>query len=528
MALNDYSSVSTSAQGPSLTQVGFGTLGILAYTTAFAERSKVYEDLDGAADDYDTTDPIYLALQVAFAQDPRPPSVKVLRMANAPVFNVKVTPIAVDSAQYTLTVVSAGKAAVTVSVTADSSATVDEICDALETALEAALFTSMGTSATSVVVGTGAKTFTTQAGLHFPVGSTVIASSALGADSMTGTVTSYSGTTLVLNVASVVGSGTDTDWTFSQSDVVVTPDGGTATYLSLTAAAGIWFAVSGWSTDRLKVEDLTPDPGVAADLAAIRQADDAWYNLSSIYDSRLIQEKISDYIETIDAECAHASADWQMYDSGSSADIQSILAAKSYKRTLVYAKRNMGTFAGVGGLAERITSDPGTGPDAGGTYHAKTIAGVSVDTWTPTEKANLRTKGYCLYMTTAGLNLTLGSETPAGDFFDYTRFNDWFRIRLQEDFVQIQANNGRIRFDRIGLALVETAAKSRLSAGIRAGGIAPEHPETGEPPKVVMPAISDVSSGDRAARRLGGGGVKVYYTYVGAIHFIESTVTVTL
>jgi hypothetical protein len=76
------------------------------------------------------------------------------------------------------------------------------------------------TSTTSNTVGTGAKTFTVASGLTISNGSTATAYvlNASGvAGSMTGTVTSYSGTTLVLNIASVTGSGTFTGWNIVQN-----------------------------------------------------------------------------------------------------------------------------------------------------------------------------------------------------------------------------------------------------------------------------------------------------------------------
>lgn len=67
------------------------------------------------------------------------------------------------------------------------------------------------TSASSVAIGTGAKTFTVASGLTITAGDAVTATS--GSNSMFGTVTSYSSTTLVLSITSTIGSGTYTDWT---------------------------------------------------------------------------------------------------------------------------------------------------------------------------------------------------------------------------------------------------------------------------------------------------------------------------
>lgn len=71
------------------------------------------------------------------------------------------------------------------------------------------------TSTSSVLVGTGTKTFTVAAGLTILVGQGAVAIS--GASSMIGTVASYSGTTLTLTITSAIGSGTFSSWTITQN-----------------------------------------------------------------------------------------------------------------------------------------------------------------------------------------------------------------------------------------------------------------------------------------------------------------------
>ncbi|MGY4313720.1 hypothetical protein [Bradyrhizobium sp. JR3.5] len=72
-----------------------------------------------------------------------------------------------------------------------------------------------GTSATSLVIGTGAKVFTTQAGLAYLNGARVRASSnGSPANWMEGIIT-YSGSALTITVDKTNGSGTFTDWNFN-------------------------------------------------------------------------------------------------------------------------------------------------------------------------------------------------------------------------------------------------------------------------------------------------------------------------
>lgn len=69
------------------------------------------------------------------------------------------------------------------------------------------------TSTSSVAIGTGSKSFTVQADLLYYVGQYVaIVSSASPTNYMIGTVTSYSGTTLQVNVTQTSGSGTIASW----------------------------------------------------------------------------------------------------------------------------------------------------------------------------------------------------------------------------------------------------------------------------------------------------------------------------
>jgi hypothetical protein len=69
------------------------------------------------------------------------------------------------------------------------------------------------TSSTSNTIGTGTKTFTVASGLWMVAGQTMTAAS--GANTMTGTVTSYTGTTLTLSITSTTGSGTFSSWTIT-------------------------------------------------------------------------------------------------------------------------------------------------------------------------------------------------------------------------------------------------------------------------------------------------------------------------
>lgn len=71
------------------------------------------------------------------------------------------------------------------------------------------------TSGSTNTIGTGSFTFTVASGITgISAGQSVIASS--GPNSLSGTVTGYTGTTLVLNITSTIGSGTYSSWVIAQ------------------------------------------------------------------------------------------------------------------------------------------------------------------------------------------------------------------------------------------------------------------------------------------------------------------------
>ena len=91
----------------------------------------------------------------------------------------------------------------------------------------------IGRSTSSVAIGTGSKTFATQSGLSISNGQTLTiertgtphtGGNPTGVRTwMTGTVTSYSGTTLVMDITSTAGSGTETLWIISTQAILFLP-----------------------------------------------------------------------------------------------------------------------------------------------------------------------------------------------------------------------------------------------------------------------------------------------------------------
>lgn len=136
------------------------------------------------------------------------------------------------------------------------------VTEANDTASALNLASVSDTSASSVLIGTGAKTFTVSAGKSFQGGMyLVIADTAApSTNSMFAQVTSYSGTTLIVNVISVRGSGTKTAWEISLTSSGGAQSGANSDITSLT---GLTSPITGVAANS-KIQPITASVGSSA------------------------------------------------------------------------------------------------------------------------------------------------------------------------------------------------------------------------------------------------------------------------
>jgi len=138
----------------------------------------------------------------------------------------------------------------------ETAAAASEVAAAASASTAASYAASLSsTSTTSTTIGTGAKTFTTQTNKQYTAGQfLVISSAANNANYMHGTVTSYSGTSLVMNITDTGGSGTLADWNISLS--------GTQGATGATGSGGI--SNGGYATNRYYFGFLANPSGSSA------------------------------------------------------------------------------------------------------------------------------------------------------------------------------------------------------------------------------------------------------------------------
>lgn len=133
-----------------------------------------------------------------------------------------------------------------------------------------------GTSTTSNTIGTGSLTFTVSASAGYVANAIItISETSTTVNFLIGTVTSYSGTSLVVDITTANGSGTHTDWTIVQT---ANWPGACAFYQgklymasSLAGLTNVWFSNAGTYDDFTIQDPLTDASGFAFTCTNITQ-----------------------------------------------------------------------------------------------------------------------------------------------------------------------------------------------------------------------------------------------------------------
>lgn len=284
-----------------------------------------------------------------------------------------------------------------------------------------------------------------------------------------------------------------------------------------TDAAG---AVLPYSFDQaasvFTVGDITADPGIAAELAAISVADDDWYGLVLASNSPAEILAAAAVIEAQHKVFVAETGDTAARDGTSTTDVAAAVQTAGYKNTAVLVRKSIASFGAGGWLGGRLTTQPGSD-----TWAFKSIAGVDVEAFTAAEKAAIKAKNANYYTLVAGVGVTLNGTAASGQFMDVTRFVHWLIARLQESVFSTLVNAPKVPFTDAGVDVVRSALLAVTKQGVRVGGLAAE-----PAPQVLAPLVADVSDIDRAARRLPD--VSVQGRLAGAIHDTDVLVTISV
>lgn len=274
--------------------------------------------------------------------------------------------------------------------------------------------------------------------------------------------------------------------------------------LAVITAASAPGALSSYYFDRnVKIKDTTPDPGITADLAAINNADSAWYGMSIDCNSEAIVTAAAIWAEANKKLFVAQSSDWDVVDPSSTTDLASDLKALSLTRTLGLYHRGIARqidWVADAMLSVGLSADPGSI-----TWSFKPLAVVSVsggaDKLLATETTALNTKNWASYETEAGLNVTLRTRTPSGRYTDTTHFADWLYSTIQIDAFVLVANSPKVPYTAAGLSAVKGSVEGSLAKGKK-------NPNPGLDPNfqsiVTIPGVAQQTTTDRANRIVRG------------------------
>lgn len=310
--------------------------------------------------------------------------------------------------------------------------------------------------------------------------------------------------------AAIDGGAQDVNATDGTSDIEVSSadaPGGSAT-------AGVPFEIT-YDPTLWTINDDTADPGIAADLAAMRLVNDDWYGLAC---DALGAAEITALATAIEAAPKIYFADCQDSDivESGSADVASTLKASSLARTAVNYHPDSDPSFSAAWLGGQLPSDPGSI-----TWMFKTLTTVSTYSLTTSQRNEALGKSANTYETIAGVNMTSNGTVASGQFIDVTRFVDWLAARLKENILAVKANVPKVPLTDLGIQLVVNEVHGTLRTGASRGGL-----DGTQPFNVTYPRASEISATDKANRLLPD--VEFSATLAGAVHKTQIRGRVTL
>lgn len=280
--------------------------------------------------------------------------------------------------------------------------------------------------------------------------------------------------------------------------------------------------IQGWLANgfgNIQLADLTADPGIATDLAAIQKANNgAWYAL--ILDSNSKAEILA---ASAWAEATGVggkvffwnNSDYANTQVATTTDVFSQLHALSYERD--FGSQNNSQllcYAGAAAAGNALGRNPGSY-----TLGYKSLPGVPADSDTTLPEGQALAintmststpgpggKYGNYYKTTAGQNWLWPGVAPGAEFFDLVIGIDWLQVNMQADVAGVLAGLPKVPYSDSGIGLVTDAIDKRLRIGStpQFGLILPDGQDPNRPIRVTAPTAATALQTDRANRNLAG------------------------
>lgn len=488
--LDPYVSIVISRETTTPSQTGFGVPLILAKFLTSISTDLVLEYTDAAdmlTDGFTSYHPAYLASLKEFSQSPRPEKVLIGQQTNAQAKTVQITPIAINSTVYIVTLESTAGQTI-YQYTSDVSATVAEIIAGLDAAIDAAAWAATTAYAIEDHV-------TNDSGKVYRC---TVAGTSAASGGPTGT-------------GSAIVDGTVT-WTYVGVDHNLTLTDNT-TYATI-AADGVddWFNIEVNNRALITQENVTANGspnGVAEDIAAIQVINDDWYFLVVTDQGQPVVEVAAATVNALTKLAIYTSADDDQYDSTSTTDVMAVLNTAAYDRIIpVYHHKSSTQYCGSAWIGKNAPHVPGSI-----TWMFKNLVGVDYSTFSSAEVTALKNKKGNMYVRKAGVNFMQFGTVASGEFIDIMRGTDFIHARMQEFIFALMVRVGKIPLTDLGITAVASEMLSALKLGVDSTLFKADPYPTVTPPKAS--AISTIDRGNRLMPNF-----KFYAEFAGAAHKI--------
>ena len=293
------------------------------------------------------------------------------------------------------------------------------------------------------------------------------------------------------------------------------------TYVRVKATtAGQWFAVKVLDLSLLSAKQMQADPGIAADMDAIKLENDDWYAVilgTSGSNGTATTSEVGAFSSWVESNKKLGFVSSQDGDilAAPTTDIASLLKAAARFRTAVMYGSDPNEFVAGALIGATMPHDPGNI-----TFAFRQLASVTKEALTPTQITNLKAKNAGWFADYGGIGLTQEGKVAAGEWIDIIRDRDWYESRLQTLVFSVLANNLKVPFTDNGIGLVEAQVRAATQEAIKSGFLA-EGSDS-----YVVPKASEIAAVDRAARKLNQ--IKVSARVAGAIHVVTISATITV
>lgn len=482
-----------------LTRVGFGTPLLLVTHTVAIPNAKIYTDpSEMLVDGFTTIDNAYLMALALTGQALNVTQFVVGKRNNQPLRSMNLIPVAspLPLQLYRLTI-----NGTRFDFTTDSTPTVTEITAGLVAALAQAAWVVL----TAYVVGDHVSN-----GGNVYICTTAGTSAASGGPSGTGT--GIVDATVVWDFQgaeqNVVGTDNTTDLDVQSAD---TPGG--------SATAGIPFTLETDRTLWLTIKDNTTDPGIAADLQAVRDLNDDWYGVTGDWWDELTADALATVIETLQRIHIWANQDTDVLDPAILTDAFSNLNAKAFERSGgIWHSTPHGGWPAAAAIGSTFPLDPGET-----TWKFLTLTGVAADTFTGSEASALLAKFANNYVRVSGNDILQEGVMHQSEFIDTVRALDFVSQRIAEDvfghFKSVSNSGKKVPYTDLGASSIQSVVDARLQSATKEGGGSGQIFATDPPPVTTVPLVADIPAATRATRLLPD--VKFTAQLAGAVHNVE-------